>query len=46
MFSMRMDRMHVSCLPFFFFPPSVLDFGAAFRVVFSLGMVYVVGRVD
>ena len=29
----------MSELPFFFFPPSALDLGAALRVVFSLGMV-------
>jgi len=34
-------QMHVSCLPFFFLPPSALDLGAALRVVFSLGMVVV-----
>jgi hypothetical protein len=37
---------HVSCSPFFFLPPSVLDLGAALRVVFSLGMVKVGGDVD
>ena len=31
----------MSDLPFFFLPPSALDLGAALRVVFSLGMMWV-----